>query len=125
MSVSYDLDSFDPPVARAQSAMVPDAFNQDYMMDDIKSNKRIKKDALWKPLFREFRSFYRTQINQTLSLSDVIHSNEPVERLTKTLEQQSRAYLKEIGAPEHIYENTTNQHAIIVLALPTSARKME
>lgn len=72
--------------------------------DDSKM-KRIKKDALWKPLFREFRGFYRSQINQTLSLSDVCNSTQESSVLEETLEQQSLAYLKEIGAPEHIVNN--------------------
>ena len=28
--------------------------------------KRIKKDALWKPLLREFKNYYRTLLSQTL-----------------------------------------------------------
>ena len=75
------------------------------MVSDDSKMKRIKKDALWKPLFREFRGFYRSQINQTLSLSDVCNSTQESSVLEETLEQQSFAYLKEIGAPEHIVNN--------------------
>ena len=36
------------------------------------NKKRVKKDVLWKPLLRGFRSYYRSQLNHSLNLQQVI-----------------------------------------------------
>ena len=86
------------------------------------NKKRVKKDVLWKPLLRGFRSYYRTKLNHSLNLQQVIDTF--VTDLTEQLEVQSRRFLIELDAPQSIIENPLNQHALIVLAMPVAAKNM-
>ena len=86
------------------------------------NKKRVKKDVLWKPLLRGFRSFYRSQLNHSLNLQQVI---EPYATdLTSQLELQSLKFLISLGSPQNILENPRNLHALIVLAMPVAAKNM-
>ena len=59
--------------------------HKNMMMDPGDLNKkRVKKDVLWKPLLRGFRSYYRNLLNQSINLQQV---NDPLAvDLTKDLE---------------------------------------
>jgi len=59
--------------------------HKNMMMDPGDLNKkRVKKDVLWKPLLRGFRSYYRNLLNQSINLQQV---NDPLATdLTKDLE---------------------------------------
>lgn len=37
--------------------------------------RRVKKDVLWKPLLRGFRSFYRSELNRAINFQSV---NDPL-----------------------------------------------
>jgi hypothetical protein len=45
--------------------------------------------------------------------------------MTETLEAQCRVFLQEMNSPQHIIDNRLNLHALIVLSLPTTSKKME
>lgn len=111
------------PVAPSLAASIVSIMHQNMMMDPGDLNKkRVKKDVLWKPLLRGFRSYYRGQLNHTVNLQQVI---DPFATdLTSTLEEQCYKFLVEIGAPKHITDNPLNLHALIVLAMPVAAKNL-
>jgi len=45
--------------------------------------------------------------------------------MTETLEAQCRTFLLEMNAPQHIIDNKLNLHALILLSLPTTSKKMD
>jgi len=57
------------------AASIVSIMHKNMMLDPGDLNKkRVKKDVLWKPLLREFRGFYRSQINHFVDLREVVNS---------------------------------------------------
>lgn len=85
-------------VVPSLAASIVSIMHKNMMLDPGELNKkRVKKDVLWKPLLREFRSFYRSQLNQSVDLREAF--NPFAADLTNTLELQCRKFLASIGAP--------------------------
>jgi len=84
---------------------------------------RVKKDLLWKPLLRGFRSYYRNKLNGYINMQWVV---DPL-RTDRTvyLEQSARRFLMDLGAPCHLVDDPMSQHGVIILSMPISARNME
>ena len=56
------------------------------------SRIRVKKDVLWKPLLRGFRSYFRALLNDSiLSIYQLLDTT--ADDLTISLEKQSRIFL--------------------------------
>lgn len=88
---------------------------------DIRKN-RAKKDALWKPLLRGFRNFYKDELIHALDL----HKFKKFIKRAKLaeMEEACRDFLEKSQAPRHIVENPLHWHALIVLAVPVSSKKL-
>jgi len=63
------------------------------------NEKRIKKDALWKPLLRSFRCYLRTQLHKVLDVNKLFdNTGEISEKTFRTC----RNYLYKMETPEEI-----------------------
>ncbi len=59
--------------AHTLASSITNILHKNMMMDPGDLNKKgVKKDVLWKPLLRGFRSYYRNQLNQSINLQQVI-----------------------------------------------------
>lgn len=84
---------------------------------------RAKKDVLWKPLLRGFRSFYRSQLVQCIGLYQI---NEYMNAAKlSNIENQCHDFLRQIDAPLHIAENPLHRQALVVLAMPVAAKNLK
>ena len=113
---------------RKKQAIEPNSFMNMPMEDDLNDNEasgagRIKKDTLWKPMLREFRCHWRTRLNQVLDFSKI--KDDSTGEAIRQLEQNCRDLLIDINAAPHIVENRLNLHALIILAMPATSKKME
>lgn len=81
-------------------------------------NKRVKKDALWKPLLRGFRTWVRTQIQKQVEsmnlFTDLGEVREEVLNACKN-------FLIEQGLPTEMNCDKRNVLALIVLLSPSQA----
>ena len=85
------------------------------------NEKRIKKDALWKPLLRSFRSFLRSQLHIVLDVNKVFDNKGEISDETF---QACQEYLDKMEAPEEIKTNMKYSMALVVLIAPCSADKL-
>mmetsp|Transcript_4195 Transcript_4195/g.5592 ORF Transcript_4195/g.5592 Transcript_4195/m.5592 type:complete len:93 (-) Transcript_4195:628-906(-) len=54
---------------KSLAASIVQIMHKNMMIDPGDLNKkRVKKDVLWKPLLRGFRSYYRSQLSHSLNL---------------------------------------------------------
>ena len=84
---------------------------------------KAKKDVLWKPLLRSFRSYFRSRIHSSIDLNLSVQGVD-AEAMYVQLSGQTRALLLEIGASHVQANNILNQHALIVLVTPAAAKNM-
>ena len=67
---------------------------------------KVKKDPLWKPILREFRQFFLTELSEALGTHLIRTTLSPLE--TETLETESRNFLTKLKAPDHLKEKKLN-----------------
>ena len=92
------------------------------VMIDDPNIKRTKKDAIWKPLLRGFRSFMRLQIAKFVDINRIHDYNGEVNY--RTIEA-CKACLREFDAPEEFQSNNLYQHALLVLLAPSSFSNLD
>lgn len=88
---------------------------------DIDSKKRIKKDALWKPLLRGFRIFLRRLLQYHFDINQIFDGSGDLS--TKTI-QACKQFLLGIGASDDIINEQYNHHALAVALAPSSASNL-
>lgn len=55
------------------ASSIVNIIHKNMMMDPSNlSKKRVKKDMLWKPLFRGFRTYFRSRLSQYLDVSAIM-----------------------------------------------------
>jgi len=62
------------------------------------TKKRVKKDMLWKPLFRGFRQFFRLRMSTHVDIK-LVMDNDLFSGLEEKLEDQCRQFLISEDAP--------------------------
>ena len=125
------IDSF-TQVVETQPQEKSSTRNQenDSVPTDIKSNsdqdltmKKLKKDALWKPLLRSFRAFLRHVVK--IKFDSAKRMFWPDGKLKAHAKNRWLALLKQINAPEDYKENERCQQALAILLAPVSGGRLE
>ena len=83
--------------------------------------KRIKKDAIWKPLLRGLRTFARDLISVFVDINNIYDKEGDLNN--KTIEG-CKNLLKQLGAPDEMLEKTLYHHAMVVLLAPCSIKNL-
>lgn len=83
--------------------------------------KRVKKDALWKPLLRGFRLWVRARIQQFFDISNFFDSAGEVRQ---EVFEACANFMLTLGLPERVVNNQRNQMALAIMLSSTSAGKL-
>jgi hypothetical protein len=68
--------------------------------------KHVKKDALWKPLFRKFRRFLKDYVSTKVNLQDM-------EELP--YEERGNIYCRILQLPQELCQQSRSIHALILI----------
>jgi hypothetical protein len=64
------------------------------------NDKRLKKDALWKPLLRHFRLFIRTKLSNYVDISNIFEDNGDIK---ESALEGCKVFLEEFDSPQEVY----------------------
>ena len=84
--------------------------------------KRIKKDALWKPLLRSFRAFFRRLLSPQLEISKVFDVRGDIK---PEVRDWCKKFLTRVGAPQEVIESKHYQYALVIIQAPSSASNLK
>ena len=73
---------------------------------DLLKAKNVKKDALWKPLFRKFRRFVQDTVYKQVHSHEI--DNYP-------MEFRQKLYTRLLDVPQELGSQTRNQFALVLL----------
>lgn len=85
------------------------------------SVKRVKKDALWKPLLRGFRLWVRAKIQRNFDFNNFFDSTGEVRQ---EVFEACANFMLTLGLPERVANNQRNQMALTIMLSSTSAGKL-
>jgi len=88
------------------------------MRREVAGQKQIKKDALWKPLLRQFRRFVKLTVQASTRYT--LNENEAIP-------VRSRDFAKQLNLPTELYNDERNHFAIFLMvesAKITKQRKL-
>lgn len=82
---------------------------------------RIKKDALWKPLLRGFRSYLRHALENFLDISLIYDGSGD---LSKIAQDACQSFIKSIGASPEVQANKMHYYGLTIALVPSSAENL-
>lgn len=86
------------------------------------NDKRLKKDALWKPLLRHFRQYIRVNLANHVDINNIFEDSGDIK---DTALAGCQAFLEEVQAPDQVFQNLYKyQLSLIVLLAPSQASNL-
>ena len=86
------------------------------------SDKRLKKDALWKPLLRHFRQFIRAKLSKYVDINNIFSESGDIKE--KAL-QGCSSLMDEMEVPAEIRGNEEKYRlGLIILLAPSQASNL-
>lgn len=82
----------------------------------------MKKDALWKPLLRTFRTYIRASLRLFVDVDQIYNSQGD---LNEKASESFAQFIKSSGAPQSVAQNKMNHYSLAIMVAPSSTNNLE
>jgi len=86
------------------------------------SSQRVKKDALWKPLLRNFRMYVRTCLRFFVEINQIYDSHG---HMSQKAQESFERYIKSSGAPQSVAQNKMHHYSLAIMIAPSSTSNLD